>query len=311
MKRCEKMNEGILPLWKEKGMTSFDCVFKVRRILGIKKIGHAGTLDPDVEGVLPLAIGSGTKVLEYMLESDKTYAGEITIGFSTATEDASGEIIESKGVTFPLSEEEVGAVLSQFTGEIEQTPPMFSAVKVDGKRLYEYAFEGKEIERPSRKVQIHKIDRTNDISYDVENQTASFQFDVTCSKGTYIRTLAVDIGRALGYPAHMSKLTRVKSGSITQEQTHTLEEIRQAVEENRLAELLLPIDYALVDFPKYSLDDELWQKVKNGALLNESDFEIKEYPVLFTYKNQAVALYEKHQTKIGKLIPKKMFKIEM
>ena len=311
MKRCEKMIEGILPLWKEKGMTSFDCVFKVRRILGIKKIGHAGTLDPDVEGVLPLAIGSGTKVLEYMLESDKTYAGEITIGFSTATEDASGEIIERKGVTSPLSEEEVEAVLSQFTGEIEQTPPMFSAVKVDGKRLYEYAFEGKEIERPSRKVQIHKIDRTNDISYDVENQTASFQFDVTCSKGTYIRTLAVDIGRALGYPAHMSKLTRVKSGSITQEQTHTLEEIRQAVEENRLAELLLPIDYALVDFPKYSLDDELWQKVKNGALLNESDFEIKEYPVLFTYKNQAVALYEKHQTKIGKLIPKKMFKIEM
>lgn len=311
MKRCEKMIEGILPLWKEKGMTSFDCVFKVRRILGIKKIGHAGTLDPDVEGVLPLAIGSGTKVLEYMLESDKTYAGEITIGFSTATEDASGEIIERKGVTSPLSEEEVEAVLSQFTGEIEQTPPMFSAVKVDGKRLYEYAFEGKEIERPSRKVQIYEIDRTNDISYDVENQTASFQFDVTCSKGTYIRTLAVDIGRALGYPAHMSKLTRVKSGSITQEQTHTLEEIRQAVEENRLAELLLPIDYALVDFPKYSLDDELWQKVKNGALLNESDFEIKEYPVLFTYKNQAVALYEKHQTKIGKLIPKKMFKIEM
>lgn len=311
MKRCEKMIEGILPLWKEKGMTSFDCVFKVRRILGIKKIGHAGTLDPDVEGVLPLAIGSGTKVLEYMLESDKTYAGEITLGFSTATEDASGEIIEREKVTSPLSEEEVEAVLEQFTGEIEQTPPMFSAVKVGGKRLYEYAFEGKEIDRPSRKVHIHKIERTSEIFYDKENKIASFQFDVTCSKGTYIRTLAVDIGRALGYPAHMSKLTRVKSGSISKEQTHTLKEIEKAVEENQVANLLLPIDFALNDFPKYSIDDELWQKVKHGALLNETDFKIKEYPVLFTYKNQAVALYEKHQSKTGKLIPKKMFKTEM
>lgn len=311
MKRCEKMIEGILPLWKEKGMTSFDCVFKVRRILGIKKIGHAGTLDPDVEGVLPLAIGSGTKVLEYMLESDKTYAGEITLGFSTATEDASGEVIERKGVKSPLSEDEIEAVLGNFTGEIEQTPPMFSAVKVNGKRLYEYAFEGKEIDRPSRKVQIHQIERTNEMTYDTENQTASFQFDVTCSKGTYIRTLAVDIGKALGYPAHMSKLTRVQSGSISKDQTSTLDEIREAVEENRLEELILPIDYALVDFPKYKIDDELWKKVKHGTLLDEKAFEIKEYPVLFTYKDQAIALYEKHQTKTGKLIPKKMFKTEL
>lgn len=305
------MIEGILPLWKEKGMTSFDCVFKVRKIVGIKKIGHAGTLDPDVEGVLPLAIGSGTKVLEFMLESDKTYAGEITLGFSTATEDASGEVIQRKEVVSPLALEEVEAILEQFTGEIEQTPPMFSAVKVDGKRLYEYAFEGIEIERPSRKVQIHQIKRTNEITYDAKNQTASFQFDVTCSKGTYIRTLAVDIGKALGYPAHMSKLTRVKSGAITQEQTHTLEEIREAVEKERLDEILLPIDYALVDFPNYSIDDPLWQKVKHGALLDEKNFSIEKYPVVFTYQNKAVALYEKHQTKIGKLIPKKMFRTEM
>ncbi len=310
-KRCENMKEGILPLWKEKGMTSFGCVREVRRILGIKKVGHAGTLDPEVDGVLPLAIGSATKVLEYMLESDKTYAGEITLGYSTSTEDASGETIKRKAVLEPLSEEEIDRMLESFTGTIEQTPPMFSAVKVGGRRLYEYAFEGKEVERPSRQVTIYNLKRTNKPKLDREKQTLSFQFDVSCSKGTYIRTLAVDIGKMLGYPAHMSKLTRVRSGVITKEQTSTLEEIRQAVEENRMDELLLPIDYALNDFPKYAINEELWKKVKHGALLDEKDFNITEYPVLFTYNNQAVALYERHQSKIGKLIPKKMFKTEV
>lgn len=304
------MKEGILPLWKEKGMTSFGCVREVRRILGIKKVGHAGTLDPDVEGVLPLAIGRGTKVLEYMLESDKTYTGEITLGYSTSTEDASGEIIERKEIKKSFSTEEVDATLEKFIGTIEQTPPMFSAVKVKGRRLYEYAFEGEEVERPSRKVQIYSMKRTSEIAFDSKNHTASFYFEVTCSKGTYIRTLAVDIGKDLGYPAHMSKLTRIKSGQIEKEHTKTLEEIRFAMEENQIDNYILPIDYGLADFPIFKLSDELWVKVKHGALLEEEKLGIEEFPVLFTYQGEVVALYERHKSKVGKLIPKKMFKTE-
>ena len=121
--------DGILPLWKEKGMTSFDCVFKVRHLLGIKKVGHAGTLDPEVDGVLPIAIGRGTKVLEYMLDSDKTYTGEVYLGYSTSTEDGTGEIIEKDEVDKNLTEELVDEILESFEGEIEQIPPMFSAVR--------------------------------------------------------------------------------------------------------------------------------------------------------------------------------------
>ena len=160
------MIEGILPLWKEKGMTSFGCVSRVRRIVGMKKVGHAGTLDPEVEGVLPIALGNATKVLEFMLDSDKVYAGEITLGYTTSTEDATGEIIVREEVTEELHEEKIDQILESFVGKISQTPPMFSAVKIGGKRLYEYAFEGKEIERPSREVTIYSLERTSALKYD-------------------------------------------------------------------------------------------------------------------------------------------------
>lgn len=306
-----ELKEGILPLWKEKGMTSFDCVFKVRQLLGIKKVGHAGTLDPEVEGVLPIAVGKGTKVLEYMLESDKTYSGEVTLGYSTATEDATGEIVERKPVSENLTEEEVDEVLGNFEGLIEQTPPMFSAVRVNGKRLYEYAFEGIEIDRPSRNVTIHQIIRTSELVFDSKEKTASFSFEVTSSKGTYIRTLAVDIGKELGYPAHMSELTRIKSGSIVSEQAHTLAEVKEAVSKGNVNELLLPIEIALNQFPKFEITEEIWKKVKNGSLLNIDEMEITEYPMLFTYQDKAVALYDVHPTKLDKIKPKKVFRIEL
>src|SRR5699024_5575379 len=213
------MVEGILPIWKEKGMTSFACVSRVRHLLGIKKVGHAGTLDPEVEGVLPIAVGAGTKVLEYMLEADKTYIGEITLGYSTSTEDATGQIVEKWPVSKDIRAEEIDEVLAGFVGNIEQVPPMFSAVKIKGKKLYEYAFEGIEIDRPARKVRIYEMKRTSELMYEETTETLRFSFEVSCSKGTYIRTLAVDIGKKLGYPAHMSELTRVKSGDINAEQT--------------------------------------------------------------------------------------------
>lgn len=305
------MIEGILPLWKEKGMTSFDCVYKVRKILGIKKVGHAGTLDPEVEGVLPIAIGKATKVLEFMLEGDKTYAGEVTLGFSTSTEDATGEVIEQLDVVEDILEENVDNILKEFVGKIEQTPPMFSAVKVDGKRLYEYAFEGEEIERPSREVEIHSLERTSEVHADSEAKTARFSFDVTCSKGTYIRTLAVDIGKNLDFPAHMSNLTRIKSGRVGAEETVTLTEVKKAMDSNKIDDFLLPIDYGLVEFPKVSISKELWGRVKNGARLEETEIETDEFPVVLTYNGTVVAMYKKHETKPGKIKPRKMFKTEL
>ncbi|MDN6195568.1 MAG: tRNA pseudouridine(55) synthase TruB [Atopostipes suicloacalis] len=302
--------EGILPLWKEKGMTSFDCVFKARKILGIKKIGHAGTLDPEVDGVLPMGVGRGTKILEYMLESDKMYTGELLLGYSTSTEDATGEVIERKRVENDISNQKIDKILRDFEGEIEQTPPMFSAVKVDGKRLYEYAFEGIEIDRPSRMIEIYQIRRTSDIIFNDKDKTARFSFEVSSSKGTYIRTLAVDIGKKLGYPAHMSRLTRTESGSIKEKDTVSLEELEKAVEEGNVSNLLLPIEYGLEIFPRYPINDEIWQQVKNGRVFSLDKFKIDNYPVLFTYNEKAVAIYNHHPSKEGIIKPIKVLRTE-
>lgn len=305
--------EGILPVWKEKGMTSFACVSYVRRLLGIKKVGHAGTLDPEVEGVLPIAIGPATRTLEFMLESDKTYIGEITLGYSTSTEDATGELIER--VAMSDSDEEnvdrVDKVLKEFHGEIEQIPPMYSAVRVNGRHLYEYAFEGIEIERTPRKVHIYNLERTSNLIYDIDEKVIRFSFEVTCSKGTYIRTLAVDIGKKLGYPAHMSKLTRIKSGKIEAKQTKTLTEIEEMVNNGTIKEVLLPLDYGLSQFSKIPITDDLWEKVKNGAILSKEAIQTGEFPVLLTYKDQAVALYDIYSKDENKLKPKKVFRTEV
>lgn len=140
--------EGILPLWKERGLTSHDCVFKLRKILHMKKIGHSGTLDPDVDGILPICVGRATKVVEFLTDSGKVYEGEITLGYSTTTEDASGEIVDLTPVEKVLSNELIDSTMQTFIGEITQIPPMYSAVKVNGKRLYEYARNGETVERP-------------------------------------------------------------------------------------------------------------------------------------------------------------------
>lgn len=307
----EELVEGILPLWKEKGMTSFDCVFKVRRLLGIKKVGHAGTLDPEVEGVLPIAVGKGTKVLEYMLDSDKIYTGEVCLGYSTATEDATGEIVERVPVTQVPTEEEIDQVLKSFVGQIEQTPPMFSAVKYQGKRLYEYAYEGIEVERASRTVEIYFLHRTSAVMYDKENKTAKFSFEVHSSKGTYVRTLAVDIGRKLGYPAHMAKLTRSQSGTINAKQTLTLHELEKAVENNQVTDLLLPIEYGLDIFPRHPITEDIWLQVKNGRVFPIEKLAVDSYPVLLTYQGKAVAIYDLHPTKKGIVKPEKVLRTEL
>lgn len=303
--------DGILPLWKEKGMTSHDCVFKLRKILGTKKIGHGGTLDPDVEGVLPIAIGRATKVVEFMIESGKVYEGEITLGYSTTTEDASGEIVEQEEISSSLTPEEIDAAMQELVGELTQIPPMYSAVRVNGKRLYEYARAGEEVERPKRQVTIHSFERTSELRYNEAEKTVSWTFKVSCSKGTYIRTLAVDTGKTLGYPAHMSELKRTYSGGLKAEEAIPLKKVEEAMEEQTIEQYLKPLDYGLEIFPKTALTDSQWKQVKNGALLPIKEFTTTEYPVVFTYQDQAVALYDKHPRKTGLIKPKKVFKTEL
>ncbi|MCC5894883.1 MAG: tRNA pseudouridine(55) synthase TruB [Alkalibacterium sp.] len=304
--------EGLLPVWKEIGMTSHDVVYKLRKILKTKKIGHSGTLDPDVDGVLPVAIGKATKTIEYMMDSEKVYTGEITLGFSTTTEDRSGEIVERKPVMEPVSEGEVDSVLQTFVGDIHQTPPMYSAVKVNGKRLYEYAREGKEVERPSRIASVYQFKRTSSVIFNEEEQTITFSFEVHCGKGTYVRTLAVDVGKSLGYPSHMSQLTRESSGGFTREQAYTLEEIKMLMDAEKIDNALFPLEAALNHLPKYILTEDEYRNVKNGARLDRQQYLTgSQDRLVFMFKDKAVAIYGVHPTKDQVIKPIKVLRNEL
>ncbi|GAA4871891.1 tRNA pseudouridine(55) synthase TruB [Paenibacillus vulneris] len=255
--------EGILPIWKPAGFTSHDVVAKARRILRIKRIGHTGTLDPQVTGVLPLCIGRATRLVEYIQELPKEYEATLKIGLATDTEDASGQIIEQADQV-TLTEQQVRETLHSFVGEIEQVPPMYSAVKVDGKRLYELARQGVEVERKSRKVSIYQIEI---LQMNLDMHHPEIRFRVRCSKGTYIRTLCVDIGKALGYPAVMSELVRTSSGSIGREQCLTLEQLELLQQQGGLSDKLIPAEIALAHMPKVRLSERQTRKALLGQKL--------------------------------------------
>ncbi|MGX6980041.1 tRNA pseudouridine(55) synthase TruB [Vagococcus elongatus] len=304
--------DGIIALWKERGMTSHDCVFKLRRILQMKKIGHGGTLDPDVDGVLPICIGKGTKVIEFLQNNAKVYEGEITIGFSTTTEDRSGEKVVVKAVEQPLTIEVIDEAMGQMEGLITQIPPMYSAVKVKGKRLYEYAREGLEVERPKRKAEIFSFQRTSQPCYHEDTHTQSWRFRVVCGKGTYVRTLAVDTGKVLGYPAHMSDLTRTASGGLEKEQSFTLQEITDLVEGDDWS-FVLPIEKVFDDsYKKLFLTEEQYNSVKHGGFLSQEEVgKIKDGEILpVFYHQQVVGIYENHPTKTNMLKPRKILRNE-
>ena len=262
---------GIINLRKEAGMTSHDAVFKLRKILGTKKIGHGGTLDPDVVGVLPIAVGKATRMVEFMQDEGKVYEGEITLGYSTTTEDASGEVVAETPVLSPLDETIVDEAITNLTGPITQIPPMYSAVKV-----YEYARAGQQVERPERQVNIYQFDRTSPISY--ECHLARFTFRVKCSKGTYIRTLSVDLGEKLGYAAHMSHLTRTSAAGLQLEDALTLEEIAERVEAGQL-DFLHPLEIGTGDLVKVFLTQEQAAEVRFGRFieLEQSDKELAAF----------------------------------
>ena len=278
---------GIINLKKEAGMTSHDAVFKLRKILGTKKIGHGGTLDPDVVGVLPIALGKATRMVEFMQDEGKVYEGEITLGYSTTTEDASGEVVAETPVLSPLDEKLVDEAIASLTGPITQIPPMYSAVKVNGRKLYEYARSGQEVERPERQVTIYSFERTSPISY--EDKLAHFTFRVKCSKGTYIRTLSVDLGEKLGYAAHMSHLTRTSAAGLQLEDSLTLEEIAEKVEAGEL-DFLNPLEIGTGDLVKVNLTPEQAEEVRFGRFI---ELECSEKEVAAFEGEKLLAIMEK------------------
>lgn len=264
---------GILILNKPFGKTSHDMVAFVRRISGIKKVGHTGTLDPAATGVLPICIGKATKAAELLTASDKSYRAEFVLGMTTDTLDAEGEILTDQPhehVTY----ENLKEVLEKFTGEIQQLPPMFSAIKKDGKKLYELARNGITIEREKRFV---RIDRIELLSYDKEKGIAEIEVD--CSKGTYIRTLCEDIGAELKCGAYTNKLIRTKSGKFTLNKSYTAEEIEKSVKDGTFEQLIIPIDKLFEDLPEIKLSKQQTQKVVNGVKLKINGLLNGEYRV--------------------------------
>lgn len=268
-------------------MTSHDAVFQLRKILQEKKIGHGGTLDPDVVGVLPIAVGRATRVIEYMTDSGKVYEGEITLGYSTTTEDASGELVEETPVAADLTAAMIDQAMASFVGEISQIPPMYSAVKVKGRKLYEYARAGESVERPCRQVLISSFERISVLTF--ADGLCRFSFRVACSKGTYVRTLAVDLGARLGYASHMSALTRTSSAGLSLDEALTLTEIASKVADKDLS-FLLPVEYGVSDLPKVEVTAEDRKELSFGRFIQLSE----EEPLLAAfYQGKLVAILEK------------------
>lgn len=296
--------EGIIPVNKPRGMTSHDVVFKLRKIFKTKKIGHTGTLDPEVDGVLPICVGKATRVADYVMNSGKTYIAEVTLGVQTTTEDAHGEIVHSVPVlNNSYDEASIDAVLLQLTGVIDQTPPMYSAVKVNGRKLYEYARNGETIERPSRKVEIYEILRLSDITF--VDEVCKFKIEVSCGKGTYIRTLATQIADALETIGHMSDLTRIASGGFKLEESFTLETL-QNTEYESLGELLLPIEHGLQHLPRVEVDENIAQKILWGQKLKQMSPKIEEETAMF-YNDKVLAIYMPDEKHPGLIKARKVF----
>lgn len=263
--------DGIINLLKPPGMTSADVVAYLRKILKQKKIGHTGTLDPGVTGVLPICIGKATRLAEYLTAQGKYYRAEITFGVTTNTQDAFGQVLQN--INPSISKQDVLDILPDFLGTISQIPPMFSAVRKAGKHLYEYARQGIEVERALRQVNISKLT----LEYWQKGEYPKAILDIECSKGTYVRTLCHDIGEALGCGAHMSYLLRLRSGPFRIEDSWTLEEIETAVSGNDFS-FLLPLNTGL-DLRMIKLSYSRGNAFRNGLptrIEQGLGFEIEE-----------------------------------
>ncbi len=249
---------GIIIIDKPAGKTSHDMVYFMRKMTGVKKVGHTGTLDPMATGVLPMCIGNATKIADMLTLSDKRYIAQLVLGMTTDTQDAEGVTLTECGVS--CTDDEIRRAAGSFVGETEQVPPMYSAIKQNGKKLYELARKGIEAERKSRRIKINSIDV---IEIDGEKVT----IDVSCSKGTYIRTLCEDIGNKLGVGAYMNTLRRIKTGPFTIEESHTVKEIEALRNIGELEKILIPADRMFSQYPALTLNPKQVRSVTNGVMM--------------------------------------------
>lgn len=287
------MIHGVLNIYKEKGYTSHDVVARLRRIVGQKKIGHTGTLDPEAEGVLPVCLGKATKLCDLLTDKDKTYEAVLLLGISTDTQDTTGKILEEKN-TADLREEAVREVVLSFEGEYDQIPPMFSALKVGGKKLYELARDGKEVERKPRHVQIYRIRI-------LQIDLPSVRMEVTCSKGTYIRTLCHDIGEKLGCGGCMESLLRTRVERFGVAESLRISEVEQLMDEGTLQEHMIKVDEMFPDYQKVYLTPEASAAVRNGNSFRLGDviwiselsgFQNAERVRVYDEERNFIAVYE-------------------
>jgi tRNA pseudouridine55 synthase len=285
---------GVLLLDKPLGWSSNDALQKVKWLLRAEKAGHTGTLDPLATGVLPLCFGAATKFSQLQLDADKTYEATARLGQKTSTADAEGEVIEERPVQ--VTPEDLLRITPRFTGLIRQIPPMHSALKKDGKALYEYARAGIEIERAAREVTIHELKMALD---DADIAQPAIKMIVKCSKGTYIRTLGEDVGEALGCGAHLSALRRVGTGGFEVGQCVTLEALEAMTEEERL-KCLIPVDSLLSEHTVVMLDDENAARFLNGVRRRG---EWADFDKIAVYAESTRALLGTAQALAGELIP--------
>ncbi|WP_455529481.1 tRNA pseudouridine(55) synthase TruB [Ruminococcus sp.] len=254
---------GILCVDKPQDFTSFDVVAKLRGILRIKRLGHGGTLDPMATGVLPVFVGNATKACDIMPDNTKSYRAGFRLGAVSDTQDVWGEVRENSDMA--VSRGQIEAVIPDFTGRIMQLPPMYSAVQVNGQRLYDLARQGIEVERQARETEVSSL-----VLEEYDSSTREGVLSISCGKGTYIRTIISDIGEKIGCGGIMTSLVRTSSGGFTLADCHTLEEIQQARDEDRLEELILPIERVFEKLPKLRLGEAQTKMYRNGVKLDIS-----------------------------------------
>ena len=296
---------GILLVDKPKGISSFDVIRQLRKQLKISKIGHTGTLDPMASGVLVLCLGDATKLVQYLTADDKYYSGEVTLGKATNTYDAEGEITayNSWSQLHTITQQNMIQACEHLTGKIKQKPPIFSAIKVDGERLYAKARRGESVEVPTRDVIIHDL-KSSKYVWDESLTQITFDIDVHCSKGTYIRSLAVDLARELSVEGHLSALRRTACGQFKLTACHLLDEITP----ESVRQQLISIYQATQDWPHIEVNKEQIQKIEYGQKLNSSQFTSLDKVSVSTLicacdsHNNVVALLEKEQSNLLKVV---------
>ena len=304
------MYHGILNVYKEAGCTSHDVVARLRGICKQKKIGHTGTLDPDAVGVLPVCLGNATKVSEMLTGRQKEYVADFRLGVTTDTQDISGRILEEREVV--VSPSQVREAVFSFLGDSLQVPPMYSALKVGGKKLCDLARAGKEVERRPRPVTIYSIEL-------LREEHPDYTIRVSCSKGTYIRTLCHDVGELLGCGGVMTGLKRTRVGEFWIEQAYTLEELQKLSESGELGKVLLPVEYMFCALPGFKAGREDYRALRNGNQLNfrtagvlregkgaNLPFSEGQEFRMYSHENIFYGIYRYDEVR-GLLVPVKMF----